>query len=242
MNQSQVWLSRAFVASLILGVAWLGLPTQPAVENWPSAADTSGTMAPRLAQEVGQRWNAKNFQAAWASAEVLTSAFPDSPEAKRVEPLLGKLKSHSEAERLAEKWAYDRLSAQGWGTFNEAQLPAERLGFSPDLPDTFLVIRTSSESRYTAAFLVPGVRLPDACFQAGGCLLNVQHSQSTSPVRWLPVKGQEGWFEASNPQQLLGWLTNRSDLTFSWSGAKEPLRFESSGLDLPKMGLSSSAP
>ena len=237
MNRLQAWGSRAFVAMLVLGVVWLGLPSQPPVEPWPSPSEASGTMAPRLAQEVGQAWKQERFQHAWQSAQVLASAFPQSPEAHRVESLKPRLSERAEAERLAQKWRYERLSAQGWGTFQEAQLPAERLGFSPDLPDSFLVVRTASESRFTAAFLVPGVRLPEDCFQPKGCLLNVEHTARTSPVRWVPVQGQDGWFQASNPQQLLGWLAQRTDLTFSWTGAQEPLVFESRGLDLPKMGL-----
>ena len=131
------------------------------------------------------------------------------------------------------------MSSPGWGTLNEAQIASEPSRFEPGAPASFLLLRTGDLARYRAVFLVPGQALPAECASPAGCVLQVERQQGRSSVRWLPVEGQEGWWQASNPEQTLGWLGQKTPLEVTWLGQKEPIRFEAGELDLPRMGLQS---
>ena len=237
MGKVQTWVSRAIVLGAVGFVAWLGLPAQPTPTPWPSASDTEALLKPALAADVGQAWGRQEYQRAWASARLIEQLFPDSAEAARLKPVAPRLEKLATQERLAEKWRYETLSSPGWGTLNEAQIASETSRFDPEASPSFLLLRTGDLARYRAVFLVPGQALPAECASPAGCVLQVERPQGRSSVRWVPVEGQEGWWQASNPEQTLGWLSQKTPLEVVWSGQKEPLRFETGELDLARMGL-----
>lgn len=239
MGKVQIWVSRAIVLGAVGFMAWLGLPTQPSPAPWPSAPDTEALLKPRLVADVGQAWGRQEYQRAWESAGLIEQLFPHSPEAARLKPVAPRLEQLATQERLAEKWHYKTLSSPGWGTLNEAQIASEPSRFEPEASPSFLLLRTGDLARYRAVFLVPGQALPADCTAPAGCVLQVARRQGKSSVRWLPVEGQEGWWQASNPEQTLGWLGQKTPLEVTWPGQKEPIRFEAGELDLPRMGLQS---
>lgn len=239
MGKVQIWVSRAIVLGALGFVAWLGLPAQPSPDPWPSAPDTEALLKPQLLADVGQAWDRQEYQRAWASAELIEKLFPHSPEAARLKPVAPRLERLATQERLAAKWHYKTLSSPGWGTLNEAQIASEPSRFEPEAPASFLLLRTGDLARYRAVFLVPGQALPADCTAPAGCVLQVERQQGKSSVRWLPVEGQEGWWQASNPEQTLEWLSQKTPLEVTWPGQKEPIRFEAGELDLTRMGLQS---
>lgn len=239
MGKVQIWVSRAIVLGAVGFMAWLGLPTQPSPAPWPPAPDTEALLKPRLVADVGQAWGRQEYQRAWESAGLIEQLFPHSPEAARLKPVAPRLEQLATQERLAEKWHYKTLSSPGWGTLNEAQIASETSRFEPEASPSFLLLRTGDLARYRAVFLVPGQALPADCTAPAGCVLQVARRQGKSSVRWLPVEGQEGWWQASNPEQTLGWLGQKTPLEVTWPGQKEPIRFEAGELDLPRMGLQS---
>lgn len=239
MGKVQIWVSRAIVLGAVGFLAWLGLPAQPSPAPWPSAQDTEALLKPQLVAAVGQAWGRQEYQRAWVSAWLIEQLFPNSPEAARLRPVAPRLEQLATQERLAEKWHYETLSSPGWGTLNEARIASETSRFELDAPASFLILRTGDLARYRAVFLVPGQALPADCTAPAGCVLQVTRQQGESSVRWLPVEGQEGWWQASNPEQTLGWLGQKTSLEVTWPGQKEPIRFEAGELDLIRMGLQS---
>lgn len=237
MGKVQTWVSRAIVVGAVGFVAWLGLPAQPTPTPWPSASDTEALLKPVLAADVGQAWGRQEYQRAWAAAGLIEQLFPDSAEAARLKPVAPRLEKLATQERLAEKWRYEIQSSPGWGTLNEAQIASETSRFDPQASPSFLLIRTGDLARYRAVFLVPGQALPAECATPAGCVLQVERQQGRSSVRWVPVEGQEGWWQASNPEQTLGWLSQKTPLEVVWPGQEEPLRFETGELNLARMGL-----
>lgn len=239
MSNVQSWVSRALALGAVGFVAWLGLPALPSPDPWPTPAETETGLKPLLAQDLGQAWGKKEYQRSWEAARLIDQLFPQSAEAARLKPLAPQMEQLALREQLAGKWRYNTVSSAGWGTLNEAQITAEQPQFNPDASPSFLLLRTGDLARYRAVYLVPGQALPADCAHKTGCVLQVQHGQGTSSVRWLPVEGQEGWWQASNPEQTLGWLVQKSRLEMTWVGQQEPLRFESGELDLIRMGLQS---
>lgn len=232
--------SRWSIAVLLAAVGWLtwlGLPRQPPQEEWPSAAAAPAAMVPRLAAGIGAAWAQGERQQTWEAAKILVEGYPESPEARRLSPALTRLQAEALLERRARKWAYKDLNVPGWGRLAEAHLPSEALAFSPDAASSFLVARTGALPRHTAVFLVPGLRVPPACVDPQGCVLTVLHGADETPLRWLPVPEQDGWLQASHPQRVLEWLARGEDLALAWPGLKEPLTFESGGLDAARLGL-----
>lgn len=217
-------------------LAWLGLPAQPPVDtSWPDATPAArAAMATELARGVSQAWQANQKQLAWEQAQIVLTAYPEQPYSPRLEASRQRLEDAARQERWAQKWAYQTLEGAGWGRLSQAQLEAEPLSFNPDLPGSSLVVRTGSLSQYQAIFLIPGVPLPAECQTTAGCVLPIQHGTSQTPLRLVP--SEDGWYRFTDPQRVLEWLKQRQGLAVAVS-QEEPLRFETQGLDLPRMGL-----
>jgi len=227
------WGVLSLAAALLL---WLGLPFQPPIDrNWPSPGPAAETaMATTLAHGVGNAWKAGEKQKAWEQAEILLSAYPNQPLAKQVSVSKGRLQAAAQEEQWAKRWAYQTLEGASWGRISQAQIESEPMSFSPDVPLSSLIIRTGNLSQYQAAFFVPGMALPAECSSAAGCVLLVSHGAETTPIRLFAK--EDGLFQFTDPQRLLGWLAARQEIAVAVE-QKEAIKFETRGLDLPRMRL-----
>lgn len=236
------WVSVSILGVALASVAWLGLPSQPPQEAWPSPGDSEALLKPLLVADLSQAWKEKDFERAWGAAHLVVENYPSSSEAQRLAPQSSRLEALANQARRAAKWRYEELSSEGWGGLVQAQLTSEGLAFKPDASPSFLVVRNGSLARYQAVFVVPGVAFPPECNQSQGCILEVEHGSTQTKTRWLPVEGAEGWLQASNPGQVLSWLADGSSLAIPLPGQEEPLRFDTAGLDGARMGLQSVRP
>lgn len=232
------WAPWIIVSVAILGVASLTRPTSPATD-WPQASPQAREfMAQRLAVAASEAWQQGHASDAWQAAQVLHEAFPESPQAVRVAPHLTRLEEAASRQVSADKWQYEVMEGSGWGRLAEAQLAAEPLSFSPDIPASFLLVRQATNARYQAAFFVPGMAMPDACHAPSGCLVWVGKTETPSAQRIRPVEGQPGWWEFSDFSSLVSLLGKPQGLELRVSrDVQEPLRFDSSGLSRARLGL-----
>ena len=236
------WVSVSVLGVALASVAWLGLPSQPPLEDWPSPEASEALLKPLLVGDLARAWKEKDFEGAWDAAHLVMETYPASSEAQRLVPQSSRLEGLASQARRAAKWSYEELSAEGWGALVQAQLTSEALAFKPDASPSFLVVRNGSLVRYQAVFVVPGVAFPTECSQSQGCILEVKHNSGQTKTRWVPVDGVDGWLQASNPGQVLGWLAGGSSLALVLPGQEEPLRFDAAGLDGSRMGLQSAGP
>ncbi len=222
-------------------LGWLGLPSQPPVDaSWPQPGpEARGMMATELARGVSTAWQNNQKQLAWEQAEILLAWYPEQPYTPRLKASQARLKQAADQETWSKRWAYQTLEGGNWGRLAQAQVNSDPLSFSPDLPVSSLIVRTGSLAQYNAVFLVPGGNIPASCREPAGCVVQVNHGAEQTPLRLVPVK--DGWFRFTDTQRVLGWLQAGQALSVTWSEA-EPLRFETRGLDLQRMGLLSTVP
>ena len=236
MSRASLLTTWGVLLAAVGGLAWIGLPAQPPVDpSWPQPdAASRETMATELARGVSQAWKDNRKQVAWEQAHILLTAYPEQPYAQRLVASKERLGRAADQERWSQKWAYQTLEGTGWGRLSQAQIEADPLSFKPDLPASALVVRTGSLAQYTAVFLYPGVPLPAACQSPEGCVLPIEHGTEQTPLRLVPQP--EGGYRFTDPARLLGWVQQRQTVAME-VGAEEPLRFETRGLDLVRMGL-----
>lgn len=234
VDAMKTWGTWAVLVAALMVVAWLARPVPPATQ-WPqSSAQAQEQMAQKLAVSASRAWTQGKPEHAWQAARVLHEAFPDTPQARRVAPHLGKLEAAAKAATKASKWEYTELESAGWGRLVQASIAAEPLAFSPDLPDSFLVVRSGPQPRHRAVFFVPGVPMPPECQAQAGCVIEVGASQ----YRIRPVPDQAGWWVFSDFTSVASKLELDPGLSLKMPTLdEETLRFDTSGVDLSRLGL-----
>lgn len=232
----KTWGPWLVLAVALAGVAWLARPV-PGPSDWPTASpQAEEAMAQRLALAASQAWTDKQPQRAWRAAQALHEAFPSTPQAQRVAPNLARLEEAARAADRQGKWEYAALQSAGWGRLVQASIAAEPLGFSPDTPDSFLVIRSGTQVNQRAVFFIPGIPMPPDCQSSAGCVITVEDG-GTSPMRIRPLPDQPGWWVFANFEALVALLKAPRGLSVKVPNSSEPLRFDTSGVDFGQLSI-----
>lgn len=236
MEAVKAWGVWVVLGMALLGLAWLARPA-PSPSAWPQAtAQTREAMAQQLALAASRAWTQHQPHRAWQVAQVLHQGFPDTPQAQRVAPHLGRMEAAATAFVQASKWEYTELASAGWGELAQASIKAEPLAFLPDLPDSFLVVRSGSQASHRAVFFIPGVPMPSACHEPAGCVVSVRAPASSSQ-RIRPLPDRPGWWVFADFNGLASRLKASSGVSVEVDGVEEPLRFDTSGVDPRRLAL-----